>query len=87
MGYGSIPRLGHNTTDCIVTQQAWARRGWAAIRPGLGHDMTEHEPRYGAQCTRYGQAHRRVAWLAECVAIQRLYRGLGRHCVSIGAAI
>ena len=62
-----------------MTQQAWVRRGWATIWPGLGHDTAEHAPQYGAQCARYSQARARVAWLAESVAIQRLYRGLGRH--------
>ena len=32
MGYCPIPRLGHDTSDCIVTQQAWAHRGWATLR-------------------------------------------------------
>ena len=87
MGYCPIPRLGHNIADCIVTQQAWARRGWAMIRSGFGHYTVEHAPRYGSQCAPYDPARARVALLVEYVAIQRLYPDLGQHCVAIGALI
>ena len=79
LGYYPFAVLSHDTVDCIVTQQAWARKGWANVRPGLGHDTTEHAPQYGAQCGRYGPTHAQVAWLAESVAIQRLYCCLGQN--------
>ena len=74
LGYCPFPVWSHGTVDCIVTQEAWARRGWATIRPRLGLDTVEHAPQYGARV--------RVAWLAESVAIQRLYHGLGSHLCS-----
>ena len=33
MGYCPFPSLGHDTMHCIMTQQAWARKGWATIQP------------------------------------------------------
>ena len=64
-------------------------------RQGMGHDTTRARPQHGRACATIRHSVRAiqpsaragVAWLAECVAIQRLYRDLGRHCVAIGAAI
>ena len=46
MGYCPIPRLGHDTADCIVTQQAWRAgdgprygQGSATTWPSMHHDM------------------------------------------------
>ena len=50
--------LGHDTTDCIVTQQGWeaARRG-APRHGATGHDTATTQPRYGqAACDATGQA-------------------------------
>ena len=52
---------------------------------GMDHDTTKARPRHGRACAIIRRAvreiqpstHARVAWLAESVAIQRLYCGLG----------
>ena len=62
---------------------------------GMGHDTAKARPRHGRACLTmrcavlliWPSACAGVAWLAECVAIQRFYRCLGRHCVAIGAVI
>ena len=47
MGYCQFPRLGHDTTDCIVTQQDTRCSQRATKRPGHAHDMAIARPRHG----------------------------------------
>ena len=90
-----------NWDGLLPNSQAWSRysrsyrdtTGMGA--QGMGHDTTRTRPQHGRACATIRHAVRTiqpsaragVAWLAEYVAIQRLYRDLGRHCVAIGAAI
>ena len=60
MGYYPIPRLGHNTTDYIVTLQDTGRSMRATIRQGNAHDTVTTLPRHGRQSvTTCGSAHAR----------------------------
>ena len=55
MGYRPVSSLGHDTMELYRDIVGMGAQPSATIRPGLGHDMAEHAPQYGAQCARYGR--------------------------------
>ena len=71
MGYCPFFSLGHDTTDCIVTQQGTSTHDQqrAMTRPATHHDTTNKGPRHGRPVRR-GECRMRARPFLSGVAIQ-----------------